>query len=437
MPNFINKLLPIAYLILLILFQIIANRLCFYPLFICYSLLFVIYGAIIYGKKSGHIWFWGILFRGLFLFSIPFLSDDFYRFLWDGRLLVMGLDVYQYLPKDIIVQFSGDYMHTLFRNMNSPQYYSVYPPFNQILFSISGLYAGDKLVYGVLIMRILILVFEMGIFVLITQLTAFLKKDSKKILALYAFNPLIIIELSGNLHFEGLVLFCLLLSWFIWLRYGQIILSAVIFGLAVSTKMIPLILLPFVFNKLKYKNGFLFSIVVLAVNLILIAYFMNLEDFSNMNESIRLFRSKFEYNAGLWYILRYFGELFTGFNILKYAGPILSLFTLIGILFLSFKSRFSFAKTCLYIYLVYLGFSTTVHPWYLIVPLGISLFTETRMMIFWSFWVFLSYYAYRFSPVQENLFVIAVEYISIAIFMVFEKQIRAIGNDFIDKYSSV
>ena len=45
-----------------------------------------------------------ILFRLVFLFSIPNLSQDFYRFIWDGRMLLEGMNPYLYLPETFIKQ---------------------------------------------------------------------------------------------------------------------------------------------------------------------------------------------------------------------------------------------------------------------------------------------------------------------------------------------
>ena len=44
----------------------------------------------------------GIFFRILLLFSVPNLSDDVYRFIWDGRLMANGINPYSQLPKEVI-----------------------------------------------------------------------------------------------------------------------------------------------------------------------------------------------------------------------------------------------------------------------------------------------------------------------------------------------
>jgi len=44
-----------------------------------------------------------VLFRLLFLFSIPNLSQDFYRFIWDGRMILEGYNPYLFTPESFIL----------------------------------------------------------------------------------------------------------------------------------------------------------------------------------------------------------------------------------------------------------------------------------------------------------------------------------------------
>ena len=59
----------------------------------------------------------------------------------------------------------------------------------------------------------------------------------------------------------------------------------------------------------------------------------------------------------------------------------------------------------------YFFLSTTVHPWYIATPLILSIFTKYRFALVWSFAVFFSYYAYGNAGFQENLWLVALEYI--------------------------
>jgi hypothetical protein len=41
-----------------------------------------------------------VLFRVGLLFSAPYLSDDIYRYVWDGKVQAAGVNPYRYIPAD-------------------------------------------------------------------------------------------------------------------------------------------------------------------------------------------------------------------------------------------------------------------------------------------------------------------------------------------------
>jgi alpha-1,6-mannosyltransferase len=51
-----------------------------------------------------------------------------------------------------------------------------------------------------------------------------------------------------------------------------------------------------------------------------------------------------------------------------------------------------------------------VHPWYLAIPLILSVFTNYKYVLIWSFTIILSYVAYSNEQFQENLWLVAIEY---------------------------
>ena len=79
----------------------------------------------------------GIFLRILLLFHLPNLSDDFFRFLWDGQLINHGANPYLHIPSSIYnpISYIG-YDQLLYEGLNSKAYFSIYPPFNQFIFSI-------------------------------------------------------------------------------------------------------------------------------------------------------------------------------------------------------------------------------------------------------------------------------------------------------------
>ena len=74
---------------------------------------------------------------------------------------------------------------------------------------------------------------------------------------------------------------------------------------------------------------------------------------------------------------------------------------------------------------VYLFTATTVHPWYLAIPLFLSVFTPHRYPLVWSFTIVLSYQAYSNVDFRENPWILLLEYL--VVYGVFVWEIRRYG----------
>ena len=94
-----------------------------------------------------------------------------------------------------------------------------------------------------------------------------------------------------------------------------------------------------------------------------------------------------------------------------------------------FKLFIQKATTLLFIYYL---LATTVHPWYVINLVVLSVFVNSRIYLFWSLSVFLSYFAYsnyvlNYAPSQDfhqyylYYIIITIEYMALLIFIIFEK----------------
>ena len=92
-----------------------------------------------------------LLFRLLFLFATPNLSQDFYRFIWDGRLLLEGLNPYVSLPEVINQNINIPIANAreLYAGMGqlNGSHYTNYPPLNQLCFFIAALFS-SKSIFG-------------------------------------------------------------------------------------------------------------------------------------------------------------------------------------------------------------------------------------------------------------------------------------------------
>jgi alpha-1,6-mannosyltransferase len=354
-------------------------------------------------------------FRLMLLFAVPALSDDYFRFVWDGRLVLHDESPYAHLPAhyaetDVLEQFN--LTSELFVSLNSPHYYSVYPPVCQVVFWLAALFSPDSLLGSVFVMRVIILAAEAGTFFLGARLLPILGLPSRQVLW-YALNPLVIVELTGNLHFEALMIFFLLGALYLLLRH-RYWLSALSFGLAVGVKLLPLMLLPFLFGRLKIWQFLLYCALVGLTLVLLFFPFLTLEIIGNMLSSVNLYFQKFEFNASFYYLARWLGYQFLGYNPIARVGPLFSVIVFISILYLAYRNRQEppshLPQNWLVALTLYLLLSTTVHPWYLTTLVALAMFTPWRYPMLWSGMVVLSYAAYRTPAYEENLGLVAVEY---------------------------
>lgn len=273
------------------------------PLMVGVGLMFAAFFIVLRKTEDEEVdlmYYWSILLRVLLIASIPKLSDDVYRFIWDGRLLVNLQDPYKYLPAHYLSEGIEGIDYSLFELLNSSSYYSVYPPLNQVFFFLSTLLSPNSIGWSIVILRVLLFVFELGNIRLIRKLLAHYNLPEKYGL-LYALNPLVIFELTGNLHFEGVLVFFLLLAI---LKYEEDKLhtSAIYFGLSVATKFIPLILLPLLFRKIGFKKTMVYGLIVAATVAITFLPLINTAHIWAIWDSAELYFQKFEFNGSFYYL---------------------------------------------------------------------------------------------------------------------------------------
>lgn len=415
------------------------------PLIGTYFVLFAIYVWLVKASPEEELKFWiyaSILFRLVMLFSIPILSDDFYRFIWDGRLLVNGIHPFAQLPGYYLENANAvnGLDQFLYDHLNSQDYFTVYPPFSQIIFWISTILFPNSILGSVMVMRILILAAEMGTLALISKLLENFKIDAKNIL-IYALNPLVILELSGNLHFEAFVIFFLLLAIYL-LTNKNIWQAGITLGLSISAKLLPLILLPLFLTRLGIKRSILLYLSTAFVVALFFIPFFNMQIIDGFAQSLSLYFKKFEFNASIYYLVREYGFYSKGYNTIQTVGWKLGVITSVGILIISFwtfalnyengKWRLKRDEKILpdlikglpsimvWILTFYFLMTTTLHPWYLTTLIALSLFTPYRFVLVWSALIFLTYAGYSANGYSENLYLVAIEYVIVIGYLVYE-----------------
>jgi alpha-1,6-mannosyltransferase len=368
-----------------------------------------------------------LLFRLVLLFSTPSLSDDYHRFIWDGELISNGNNPYEFKP--VNQEFDSPkheitLKYRTYNKINSKEYYSVYPPVNQVLFGLVEYASGNKSYHFIILLRLLLICFDMGVILLLAKLLKWFSKK-KELVVIYALNPLVITELTGNLHFEGVTLFFVLASiWF--LIQKRTVQSGLLYALAICTKLIPILFLPLFIFRMKWKKLVIFYCVIGFVTLLLFLPFMDVNLLDTFGSSISLYFKTFEFNGSLYNVFREIGFQIYGYNQIENIGKIGQVMVLVSAVLILIKSRRnkdlkSIFKHIVWLLLIYYAFASIVHPWYIIYLLTLSIFTNLRFPLVWSFVVVLSYYAYRdVGVVNESYWLIGFEYLILLIAIVWD-----------------
>lgn len=437
------------WFISLLALSFVIERANFPFLISCYSISFICYWQLCTPKIIDTIGLKGmliaaILIRLIVVFAFPFFSDDIYRFWWDGKLLISGINPFDNFPKYYIDNqiFTDNYSISIFYQLNSPEYYSVYPPVCQTVFALSY-WLSPNSIYGVAIaIKLFLLLCEIG-----TILILYLWAKEKAIL--YALNPLIIIELCGNAHFEAAMIFFFAFAifllkkgkdkqadveqkqtffsfffdnYFSQVKWLNLFVAAFLFALSITSKLLTLLFLPFIVKNLGWNKGIVFSLSTFIFVILFFYPFFNLTFFEHFNNSLNLYFQKFEFNAAIYYIFKAIGNAYLGYTPTIWIAQFTSVAVFSFLLYFALK-RGNFYQHLFSFFLFYLFFQRAIHPWYLSTLIFLSVFVNNKVGILWSGLIMLSYIHYWNNTYQENYAIIIVEYLILVIFSLFERKI--------------
>jgi hypothetical protein len=304
-----------------------------------------------------------------------YLSDDIYRYVWDGKVSADGLNPFIYTPQDTEVAHLVD--STIHPNINFPWMPTIYPPMAQNVFLVTYLIGGD----GTWGFKLVSVIFEL---LTVIALAAWLRMMNipRANLLLWLFSPLILIEFYLSAHLDILAM-PFLVGTLIAMSKERPSLAGILLAMATLIKFYGLFFAPFLFLHFAGRNRFKFAVGFTAA---LVALYLPY----TIGAGTAVFGSLFKYLAD-W---QFNGSVFI---LLKYVLGLTSARVIVAVAFLGWLTWLLFRRWQVLdkmhaAFGGYLVLTTTFFPWYFVWIFPFVLRNLSAAFLFLSGSVLLSYH---------------------------------------------
>jgi hypothetical protein len=322
------------------------------------------------------VWLGAIAFRVMLLFTGPSLSDDVYRYLWDGYVSNNGASPYAYPIESPAL----DHLDIPLRSMaNHAWMASPYLPASQFLFaSMTRLLPLQPLIF-----QAAMVIFDLLTGVLLLSLLRAAALPGRRLL-LYLWNPLVVVEVAHGAHVDAWMIFLTMLA--LWLTFSSnrprlsTWLAPVALALATLTKFLPVLLLPVLFWHWRWRQLLLYGGVIVVL---LLPFGWQAGwglagplDGRGLFGAVRIYADQWNFNSGLihWLEVDYLPALGATkpFELAKRLG-LLALLATLAVTWLQARRRTEDLRPTLRLmavpFMAYLLLTPTVHPWYALILL--------------------------------------------------------------------
>jgi hypothetical protein len=235
------------------------------PLFLLlYALLFAAYSVLLAVSRWGErlargrgleaALLFAVLFRVAAVTAPPSLSTDLYRYVWDGRVFISGVNPFRHAPDAPELVPLRDDLHT---SINHPELPTIYPPAAQLVFASAARVwprpAGFKLVMGLL---------DLLALAAVAGLLKAMRQPPGRLL-IHAWCPLSILELSGMGHVDAVGI-ALLVAALLALERRRQGVALMALGASILGKLLPFLLVPTFLLRTRRRLWILLPLVLIA-----------------------------------------------------------------------------------------------------------------------------------------------------------------------------
>lgn len=352
------------------------------------------------------ILFFAVFFRICLIPESPaILSNDIYRYVWDGQVQQNGINPYRYPPAAVELMNLRD--DRIFPHINRKDYPTIYPAGAQLSFRIFYALVGDS-VSGY---KGFMVFFDILTLVVLTALLRAYGFESSRVI-IYAWNPLVIFEIAYSGHTEGLMVFFMVSAFYLH-ALKKNILATVLMALSSAVKLYPALLLPtLLYRGQRIKGSAIFFAILVLLYLPYITAGSGISGFL----PIYLKNPYESFNLGIKYLIMHLFP-FLDYYMLSQLF-ILALLAAGTIIFFKAKQqdqalRYAYILVGLLIILM----PASLHPWYVILIIPFLTFYPSTAWLIFSCAVTLSYLKYASNDGIMPAWVLIAEYLPLFVIL--------------------
>lgn len=338
-----------------------------------------------------------VAFRLTLLPTTPTLSDDIYRYLWEGKVQLAGHNPFALAPDDPALEGLRDRDYLF---INHKDVSTIYPPLSQLFFLAVA--AADPTVLG---MKVALVLADLALLLVLLRLIVRRGRPPSDVV-LYAWHPLVIVEVAGSGHNDVVGTLFLLLGFAAW-EEGRRNRAALALALAALAKLLPIVLLFFLRS---------FRRLLLGLAVVALAFLPYADAREGLYAGALVYARDLRFNAGFFALL----DHWLAPGVARAAAGML----FAALVFLAFAKRASLPTAALIVTGAGLCLTSQFHPWYLlwILPL-----VTLRPALSWHVLAFTSMFSYRVHAMnkfegvwEESVLLRLFEYIPFYVLLAFE-----------------